>query len=215
MRHLNGRVDPHVFYARLLLWTDYFRDFGNILHLDVDTLILDPLEDLVAVDEFVMVLEEHTEPDYLFLDHRDPALLTLLEEDSIKIDAHRGNAGVFLLPPQWRGAQEYREILRLLSRYREHLKWADQSLLNLWMLHRGIETSWNSSWNYQLRAHGEKILLPNKPRVLHLNGIPYGPREILMKLGWEMLVRGESSEQIAQHLFELQSTFEWSSMLAA
>ena len=200
MQHLEGKVDARTFYARCTLWSEAFSEFNNILHLDVDTLVLEPLDELMSEKTFTMFTEEQITPDFIFTDHEDPGLIQQLAMDGITVDPYRANAGVFLMPPQYRCASEYEGICGLLDRYGKYLRWADQSLINLWMIKERIATSPNVEWNFQIRTIRPSYLDFQKAKILHFNGVPDPFRIQLMKLALDMLEEGVGKYDVAKFL---------------
>jgi len=58
MIHLDKqKFNPKVFYARFMMWNDYFKQFDKILHLDVDIYIIRPLDYIFENEDFFIVSE--------------------------------------------------------------------------------------------------------------------------------------------------------------
>jgi len=56
MLHLNQKkYNPKVFYARFMIFNEYFSQFDKILHLDVDIYINKNLDELFKKDSFFIV----------------------------------------------------------------------------------------------------------------------------------------------------------------
>lgn len=183
MAHLDPRLDAAVFYARFLLWTEQFEAFDSVLHLDADVLIRAPLDDLVASDEFTIFPESYESSNHTFFDHRCAELRAKLRADALHCDPRRANAGVFVIPRRYRRRAHFEKLQHLLSRYAPYVRWADQSIINLWMISQGISRSEDRRWNFQHRwfhdpRYGHEF---GAARILHFNGLPNAERLACMQ----------------------------------
>lgn len=187
MAHLQGKVNADAFYSRLALWGDSFSEYDTILHLDVDTIVLRPLDDLVMTHDFQIAVDLYQGDNYLFNNHRCPELQRLLREDGIAIPSQQANAGIFTMPRKYRSPEYLHEIELLLERYRDHLRWADQSLINIWMVKHGVQIRQDLAWNFQARAFTQEKVAGDRLKVLHFNGISDPHRVSLMKAANKLL----------------------------
>jgi len=150
-----GPVGNDIVYQRLWLWSDRFDDFGNILHLDVDTLVLGSLDPLIRkADFFAVSNHEPTAGGRIFgtTDPGDRDLGRILCGDGLDFPGgmdHMVNAGVFLIPRRYRSGSRFEEIVGITNRYRAFLAYADQSAISLWCLLNRIEASTDYAFNYQ------------------------------------------------------------------
>lgn len=58
-----------------MIWTDHFCDCETVLHLDVDLMILRPLNELFTGECFLNYSETYSGVDALFYNPNDPELL--------------------------------------------------------------------------------------------------------------------------------------------
>jgi hypothetical protein len=204
MRHLEGRVEPATFYARLLLWSDLFDQFENILHLDVDTLVLEPLDALIESSEFRMFPEIYRDQNFLFTSHSDSIVKRKLLRDGIRLPTKTGNAGVFVVPRRYRSRKSFAKICGMLGRYARHLRWADQSLINLWMANEGIKVEKSIAWNFQVRAFDSDPESFSAAKLLHFNGVADPERAQLMAIA-ERTLRLPYGRRLIGALFKVRS----------
>lgn len=181
MAHLEGKVNAEAFYSRLALWGDSFAEYDTILHLDVDTIVLGSLDELMMTSDFQIAVDLYQGDNYLFNNHSCAELKRLLREDCLAIPTQQANAGVFTIPRKYRSRECLYEMKLLLSRYHNHLRWADQSLINIWMLKHGLAISQDLAWNFQARAFAQQMVDVDRVKVLHFNGVPDPQRVSLMK----------------------------------
>lgn len=153
--HLGPVNSPNVF-TRYLLWTEAFDRFDKILHLDVDTLVLSPLDAIFEPEDFFVVSDHSNTPKYRVFkpeSFRNEELLRLLKEDNIKLPEGQDdmvNAGVFMIPRKYRNQYHYSKLWELTRRYNTHLLFADQSAISLWCHYNGIEISKQYEFNFQV-----------------------------------------------------------------
>lgn len=178
-----GPINNAIVYDRLLLWTDIFDEFDQILHLDVDTLVLRPLDEFFESRRFHIISDNHPLARTLKIhDQRihhnmDPYASThctqLLEKDGLKSmnEPHKmGNAGVFLVTREHREQRQFILLIELATRYDQYLAYADQSVIALWCAKNNIQPTQDFTFNYQIR-----FLLQGEPgidniHILHFSG---------------------------------------------
>lgn len=150
-----GKVNNPKIYFKYFLWTDYFKEYNNLLLLDADTVVLRPLDTLFECSDFFAVSDNTTSEDYrLFYPNRydDPALLKKLEADNLKLPANRHdmiNAGVLLVPKRYRNEHYKNELIQMTNNYNEYLMFGDQSAISLWCMKNKIIPSREFVFNYQ------------------------------------------------------------------
>lgn len=154
-RHLgDGTVKAGVL-ERLKLWQRGFDDYGTILHLDADMLILGPLAELFTAPEpFFVANHEATAGVRVFRSEARAMaeLAPLLAQDGIGpllAPDDMVNAGLFTLPAEFRGRAHLARLAHLARRYGPHLAFADQSLLSLWLASLGFPPSLDFRFNHQ------------------------------------------------------------------
>ncbi len=166
MRNLNlGLVGNPKVYFKYLLWTDTFDEYDNVLYLDSDTLVLQPLDYLFEQDDFFCVADNTA--DYtcrLFYPDRsaDSQLLAWLELDGICFPGGKNdmlNAGMFLIPKKYRNPYYLGSLLGLTHRYNEFLMFADQSAISLWCKRHGIPIRPLYQYNFQACFFFDPMLL--------------------------------------------------------
>ncbi len=152
---LSSRRDRSPVFDRFKLWLTPLRTYGTILHLDADTLVLGPLDELLAAEKPVFVANHEADPAVRVLTTRpddDPRLAALLREDRLgTFDGpdDMANAGVFVIPRRYRARPELARLARLAARYAPWLAFEDQSLLSIWLRALDICPSVDFRFNYQ------------------------------------------------------------------
>lgn len=146
--------DQHMLFAytKLRLFSEAYSEYDNILYLDVDTLVLKPLDNLLLKTDFTIFID----PTPLIFKHgyKNDELKELLKEDGLleHLDADLktriGNSGVMLIPKKYRTSDNYNYILYLLNRYKSYNQWADQSIINYWILKNNIKLDLDIKFNY-------------------------------------------------------------------
>lgn len=182
MDHLKWVVNPDVFYARFLLWKDSrFDKYDNILHLDWDTIVTWSLDSIFKKKSFYMVKEAYLWDDQLFYNFYDEELQKTLLKDWINIKNREWNAWVFLLPKDLRTRDNYKELTKILDKYSKWIKWADQSIINIWMYKHELKLYQSYIYNYQHRFLVKKWWIPKTTKIIHFNWIDSNIREECMK----------------------------------
>lgn len=150
-----GRT-TRIIYDRYCLWTDFFDQYDNLLHLDVDTLILKPFDELLTRQEFV-AMPDHSQVPHVRLftpgSTQNNALLQMLKEDELPLFEGQDdmcNAGVFLLPKKYRTEDQHKLLLYLTTRYNDYLMFADQSAISLWCKWNKIDYMPAFEYNFQI-----------------------------------------------------------------
>lgn len=183
-------IDPHVFYTRYLIWKNFADDYDSILHLDLDVLVMKPLNDLIESDEFMIFQDRYDDLDAVFYDNNNLNLKTLLKKDNINMPTSYANAGVFLVPQKYQTAENYDALIDITSRYKDHLIWADQSALNVWLAKEKIDIKNDDQYNYQVfhisRYRSPLSLFKLKDAsIIHFNGFfPFRKKLLIMKISY-------------------------------
>lgn len=163
-----------VIYQRFNLWTEQFDEYDKILYLDVDMIVLKPLDHIFASNEFY-ICSDHSLKARIFYDGAEKIVGDMLLEDGIVLpegmDA-MANAGMFLIPKQYRSAESYAKLLYLARRYHQFGAFADQSIISLWCLSENIPFSKSYEDNFQIRFfYFDEINIPlKKINILHFSG---------------------------------------------
>lgn len=153
-----GKVPSHkshgmlVSYGRLRIWSPVwehlYAEYDNILYIDIDTLVLKPLDELINKSEFTIFRAENK----LDFEFTPQELRGLLEEDGLStffdmdftFNGITGNAGVMVIPKYLRTEENYNYLMYLLNRYKKYNRLADQAIVNLWMIKNQIKTDISS-----------------------------------------------------------------------
>lgn len=142
-----------VAYGKFRLWSNLYEAFDTLLFLDVDTLVLKPLDDLIQEQDFKIFRAEHRlqlygDPDEIRTKLSEDGLLDYFNANLV----HEGigaNTGVMVIPKPIRTQDNYECLLSLLDRYKAYDKWwADQSTINIWMLKKNIPRPSNTELRY-------------------------------------------------------------------
>jgi hypothetical protein len=113
----------------------------------------------------------------------------LLEEEGLAgWRSPPANAGVVVFPRRFRTREQYAELARLTVRYGPHLRWGDQSVLNLWLARNRISPAAGVEFNYQLRLIYDVRARREcqHARVVHFNG-QHGQAPLLMALAYRVI----------------------------
>ena len=127
-------------------------DYDNILHLDVDTIVLQDLDEILVKDEFLMFDNNEILEGVDIIDKSDEAQSTI-NNLKINYDVYNppkfGNAGVFTLPKRYRTRENLEQLQIITKEMGRYLLYADQSAINLWMIKNGVEVSDSIEYNFQ------------------------------------------------------------------
>jgi lipopolysaccharide biosynthesis glycosyltransferase len=175
-------VDSHIVYRRYALWGDAFNGFDTLLGLDVDTLVLKPLDSLFLRPDFFAVGDFGPSDDVRVFGRDqsgNAALQHRLREDGLSYPREAGdmlNAGMFVLPRSRRGAAELNRLVQITRRYASWLAYADQSAISLWMQVHRIAPTREFTYNLQARMLGDKSINMTlaQAAVLHFSDIKPG-----------------------------------------
>lgn len=177
-----GPVKSPIVYDRFLLWGEIFQEFNKILHLDVDTLVLRPLDDLFE-HEFFITSDNHIQARSLTIHDRriqhqlTPADISacnkLLKDDNLqsmnKIHT-MANAGVFLISKKYRGPSQLNSLIRLATRYDKYLAYADQSAISIWCAQNNLKPNLDFKFNQQIRFLIDQNPSMEDTHILHFSG---------------------------------------------
>lgn len=175
-------ADPRISYSRFLIWTRRFEDYETVVHLDTDLIVRGSLEPLFHTDKFLIFPETYTGKDAIFYNSTEPKLVAMLKEDGIAPPSRAANAGIFSVPRALRTEENFDQLMQLIDRYDAHIKWSDQSILNLWMAKKGIALTDDFTFNFQHRLlNTNKTGEVTNAKIFHLNGVDLAYRLFLMK----------------------------------
>jgi len=209
MGHLPSYINPEVFYSRLLLWTSVFDQFDKILFLDADTLLIRSVGEIFDNDQFYITRDVYEGPCGI-VDDADAQVQGMLKDDGVNLPLIGANGGVFLLPLKYRTGQYRESLFAILARYRPHLKWADQTLINIWMASHKIPPQKSFDYNAQTRLcfGGTNCKIDEENiRVLHLNAIGGLKRKLLMQVIAFLQQQGASPQYLCRFLSRTVPTF--------
>lgn len=153
-----GPVGNKIVYVRYLLWTDWFEDYDDVLHLDVDTLVLGNLDGLFGRTQFTMFDNNEILHGVDIIERSDgaqQALNSLLPNANYNVfdPPSFGNAGIFVIPKNIRNydhvKSHYKQLLEITTTIPNVLIYADQSAINLWMRENNIPVSREIEYNFQ------------------------------------------------------------------
>lgn len=175
-------ADPRISYSRFLIWTRRFEEYETVVHLDTDLIIRGPFEPLFQTDKFLIFPETYTGADAIFYNATEPKLVEMLKEDGIVPPLRAANAGIFSVPRSLRTEANFEQLMQLIDRYDAHIKWSDQSILNLWMAKKGTVLTDDFTFNFQHRLlNTNKASEVKSAKIFHLNGVDLAYRLFLMQ----------------------------------
>lgn len=166
---LHPHISNPIVYAKYLLWTNLFEEYDSIMHLDADTIILNPFEELFSRNEFFIVsnnlrffesriFKRKFDSEYYL--NRLLTLDGLQFPDSFKDMA---NAGMFVIPKKYRTTDQFRKLYEISLLYSPYVAYGDQSLISLWCLKNRIKFSEEFEYNFQMPIY-TKLLLSRYPK---------------------------------------------------
>jgi lipopolysaccharide biosynthesis glycosyltransferase len=156
-----GPVQNSIVYQKYLLWDAVeFFEYATVLHLDCDTLVLAPLDDLFT-DEFLIFDNDERTKDF-----------TMFGSDldfDLKNAKTFGNAGVFSIPRKHRLTKQFDVLNDLTNKYQDSIFYADQSIINLWCIDNGISVSKDVTYNFQPQffSYSDCKFLLEDVKILH------------------------------------------------
>lgn len=147
-------VPSKLVYYKYLLWTNAYDEYDNILHLDVDTIVLSPLNELFEKKDFFVVANNIPFKEVRILPEDKEYQNTIdriLKSHNIRQPRHDDmvNAGVFLIPKSYRQKGYLDSLVRITNDFGKLLVYADQSALSLWCLKHCIFPSEEYQYNLQ------------------------------------------------------------------
>lgn len=215
---LKGRdTDSRIYYARFFIFTDRFKDFDPILYLDIDVVVLKPLDLLFEQTGFTIFQEAyHGVHPIIRTNVEEEKLQQLINDDQLpEFPESAANAGIFLAQRSIRTADHFNSMIDIKERYEPYLVWADQSVLNLWMLKHRIPKTVDYRYNFQpllLDQRREKEAYKNI-FLFHLNGmVVTGHLELLMNMAllcWKAPVPGRIFYFLFHRFFFTQNTVRY------
>jgi len=179
-------VDPQIFYSRYLIWNNFAGVYDKILHLDLHILVMKPLDGLFALDEFTIFQDKYDGSDSVFYDKNNSNLRKLLKKDNILIPNSAANAGVFLVPKKYETKKDYDTLIYITKRYKEHLIWADQSAINIWLAKEKIPIKNDDRYNFQIFRLTQltTFLKVKDAYIIHFMGFSAKKKFFIMKLSY-------------------------------
>lgn len=129
-----GPVGSNIIYTKYNCWNpDIFKNFDHVLHLDCDTIILKPLDDIFINKS-------------LFIDNNE----ILQNIKAFKnIDIKMCNAGIFVVHKNDISSINFNHLINLTNENLNNFLYADQSIISLWCHKNDIEISEDVYYNFQ------------------------------------------------------------------
>ena len=150
-----GPIGSKKVYFRFILWTEKFKDYDSILHLDVDTIILKPFPELFNKTDFFCV-NDFTPLNLSIFKNKfsnSKLLKTILKIDGINLkptEIEMLNAGVFLIPKKFRTKAQFDKLVDISRKYNKYIQFADQSVIAIWCKINNIKITDDVIYNFQL-----------------------------------------------------------------
>jgi hypothetical protein len=215
MQH-REEFDHSVMYARWAALTVRFDRYDQILYLDADTLVLEPLDALLDSEQLVAFEELFPhKKNLVFNDPNAPGLKALLAADGLGDHDWNiaANAGVIVLPRSVRTPGHLAAAERITRQYAPHLMWGDQSLLNIWMARYRLGVTHDCRFNYQLRLvlRDHAHCCPFRDvKILHFNG-QRPDRLFLMALAFLMMTSVPGGPKMLPTILRIAASpvFDW------
>jgi lipopolysaccharide biosynthesis glycosyltransferase len=204
-----GVKDPDVDDKRYLLykylaWSKLFDPYDNVLYLDVDTLVLRPLDELLSTVEFLIIPDNEIRADarvFQITEYANNDLLELLKEDGLTLFDQRQdmcNAGVFVIPKSFRTKEHLQQLVDIRQRYAKFLAHADQSVISIWCRLNAIPYTPRFDFNFQTAMlnsdikgfdennvsiiHFSTVFKPNTMSIVRWNRIDFPTKKRMIKL---------------------------------
>lgn len=139
-------------YAKYLYFLD--NTYDKILHIDPDTLILKPLDDLFNYNDFFSVTDGINTTTFKNTETILKKIILkamLLKDSLVQNSKYITNVGVLLIPRKYRTKENYDYMVYLTKKYFRYLKHRDQSVINMWMWKNGIRPTDKIEYDYQVR----------------------------------------------------------------
>lgn len=203
-------IPSKMVYFKYLLWTSNYDEYDNILHLDVDTLVLSSLDKLFETKDFFVVRNNIPFKEVRVLPNSkfgDDIIDKKLMVHGIRFPEHNDmvNAGIFVIPKKYRNKGQLKTLIDITNDFGKYLVYADQSALSLWCLKNKIIPNEEYQYNFQIPLF-DKLFLPrykeplnignylslntdiiNKIKIVHFSG-PIKPDYAKFR-GWKLMGR--------------------------
>jgi hypothetical protein len=182
-----GPVNNKIVYKKYICW-DYetFKDYDNVLHLDCDTLILKSVDDIINSNEFMCYDDNEIlgQKNRLFK-FEDNNLNKLLKKYNIT-NTVMCNAGVFLIPKNYRTKENYDLLISLTNEFEKYIKYADQSIISLFCHILNISIHNNVYYNFQphFLNYKDRNYDFNEIKILHFAAVK--PDTIHFQVWWRL-----------------------------
>jgi lipopolysaccharide biosynthesis glycosyltransferase len=152
-----GPVGNNIVYTKYLCWSDEFKNYDNVLHLDCDIVVLQPLDDMFTAES-------------LFISNNE----TLKSVKCFKsADIPMCNAGVFVVNSKHRNEINHVMLISLTEEHQSDACYADQSIISLWCKIKNVKLSDNVYYNFQPQfinyksVTGDQIYSFDKIKIIH------------------------------------------------
>ena len=150
-----GPVGSKGVYYKYSTWSPFFAEFDKVLYLNVDTLILKPLDDLFAMETAYAAPNHEALPQVRVFAPESIAeshLQNLLRQDRVSNLGEMDdmcNAGVLMLPQRYRSSAQLQKLIDITARYNQFLNYADQSAISIWFHLNKLPLSARYEFNFQ------------------------------------------------------------------
>lgn len=127
-----GPVGNNIVYLKYKCWSTDFINYDNVLHLDCDTLILKPLDEIFTTNS-------------LFISNNETLKIKCFKSQEVDMC----NAGVFIVNKRHRSDLNEQLLKTLTLDYMDDMCYADQSIISLWCKLQKISLSNEVYYNFQ------------------------------------------------------------------
>lgn len=159
---LHEEINVSKVYHRYKLWTSLYDEYDSIVHLDADTLILRPFDEIFELPTFFITPNHEMWPMVRVFpegSEQDTDLMNLLQEDELPYPGgidDMANAGVFMIPKSMRMPHAHNTLVEITERYNKWLQFADQSAISLWCHKLKIPFSPRHEYDFQMPIYRDK-----------------------------------------------------------
>ena len=153
-----GPIASKEAFMRFFVWSSIFDDYDKVLYLDVDCLVLSSLDHLFEKDDFYIVRDLLFDPSAQYWVFKpgnecNLELENLLKEDGLtyeNVQHKMYNSGMFMIPKQYRTAQNWKKLWNIARRYNDFLMLGDQSVISIWCALHAIVGKKDFENNFQI-----------------------------------------------------------------
>lgn len=148
-----GVMSSKMCYTKLLMWSNLFGDYDNVIYLDCDTIVLGSLDEVALKNEFFAV-SDGSDTETVFFEKYlgDSGLINLSYRcgfDLLDLNKSMINSGFMVVPKRLRSKEYYSLLLDIAKDFSRYGKYADQSVISIWAYMLGIKGSHDYNYNFQ------------------------------------------------------------------